>query len=102
MINMMNIDGYKARLAYDSEIEMFRGEFIGLNGGADFYASDVKSLRNEGEKSLKCFLDSCRERGVEPKKTYSGRLVVRAPEELHENIALAAASKVIKALINGL
>ncbi len=35
----MNIDGYCAIIKYDPEIEMFRGEFSGLNGGADFYAS---------------------------------------------------------------
>ena len=35
-------DGYKAVIAYDPEIEMFRGEFVGLNGAADFYASDLE------------------------------------------------------------
>ena len=39
-MNTMTIDGYQATIAYDEEIDMFRGEFIGLNGGADFYATD--------------------------------------------------------------
>jgi hypothetical protein len=26
------------------KIEMFRGEFVELNGGADFYAKDIESL----------------------------------------------------------
>ena len=26
------------------DIDMFRGEFIGLNGGVGFYASDIKGL----------------------------------------------------------
>lgn len=34
---------------------MFRGEFVGLNGGADFYAKDIDSLHKEGEISLKVF-----------------------------------------------
>ncbi|STY64445.1 Uncharacterized protein encoded in hypervariable junctions of pilus gene clusters [Mannheimia haemolytica] len=38
MRNIMDINGYKAVIAYDPETELFRGEFIGLNGGADFYA----------------------------------------------------------------
>ena len=37
MINQMTIDGVKAVITYDSDIDMFRGEFLGLNGGADFY-----------------------------------------------------------------
>ena len=52
MINTMMINGYKAVITYDSDIELFRGEFIGLNGGADFYGSDVESLRREGAESL--------------------------------------------------
>ena len=46
MNNVMTFeDGYKAVIAYDPEIEMFRGEFVGLNGAADFYASDLEGLR---------------------------------------------------------
>ena len=44
MKNIMNINGYDAVINYDPEIEMFRGEFINLNGGADFYAADIKGL----------------------------------------------------------
>ena len=76
MINTMMINGYKAVIAYDSDIELFRGEFIGLNGGADFYGSDVESLRREGAESLKVFLEVCKESGIEPKKQYSGRFNV--------------------------
>ena len=36
MMNIMEINGYRAVVQYDPEIDMFRGEFIGLNGGADF------------------------------------------------------------------
>lgn len=50
MMNIMEIDGYRAVIVYDPEIEMFRGEFIGLNGGADFYAKDIDGLRREGGK----------------------------------------------------
>ncbi len=47
MNNILNIDGYKAVVSYDPETEMFRGEFIDLNGGADFYASDVSTLKKK-------------------------------------------------------
>ncbi len=60
--------GYKAVIAYDPEIEMFRGEFVGLNGGADFYAKDTEGLKHEGQKSLELFLLMCAEDGVSPKK----------------------------------
>lgn len=93
MKNLMEIDGFKATIAFDPEINLFRGEFIDLNGGADFYASDVKSLRREGKVSLKVFLDMCKEDGVEPRKSYSGKLMVRLPSELHQKAATSAASE---------
>ena len=77
MKNIMKIDGYDAVINYDPEIEMFRGEFINLNGGADFYASDIEGLHKEGQASLNMFLEMCKEDGVEPKKNYSGKFNVR-------------------------
>ena len=45
MKNVMKFDGgYQAVISYDPEICMFRGEFIGLNGGADFYAEDLSRI----------------------------------------------------------
>ena len=56
MINQMTINGIKAVISYDSDIDLFRGEFIGLNGGADFYASDAEGLRS-GNCQCSCRLD---------------------------------------------
>ena len=92
MRNTIDIEGYRAVIQYDPEIEMFRGEFVGLNGGADFYAADAAGLRREGAKSLEVFLEMCREDGVEPRRQYSGRFNVRLPPELHADIAIAAAA----------
>lgn len=93
MKNIIEIDGYKAVVTYDPDIEMFRGEFIGLNGGADFYANDVDGLKNEGKISLKVFLEMCQEDGVDPRKEYSGKFNLRVSPNLHEDISSAAAAE---------
>ncbi|WP_432415205.1 type II toxin-antitoxin system HicB family antitoxin [Chromohalobacter israelensis] len=93
MNNVMIINGYRAVIQYDPEIEMFRGEFTGLNGGADFYADSVSALRQEGETSLRIFLETCREKGIEPTKTYSGKFQVRVPESVHKQAADAAKAR---------
>ena len=93
MINIMEIDSYKATIQYDSEIDMFRGEFVGLNGGADFYAKDVKSLHKEGQKSLKVFFDMCAEDDVEPHREFSGKFNLRIPPKLHADIVIAATAE---------
>jgi predicted HicB family RNase H-like nuclease len=64
--NIMIINDQKAVIYYDPNIEMFRGEFLGLSGGADFYASDVETLRREGIASLTIYLEECRKSGIDP------------------------------------
>lgn len=93
MMNMMEINGYRAVVNYDPDINMFRGEFVGLNGGADFYAKDIDSLRREGEISLKVFLEMCREDRVEPRKAYSGKFNLRVSPHLHAEIAARAVAE---------
>lgn len=92
MNNVMMICGYQAVIAFDPEISMFRGEFPGLNGGADFYAADVEGLRREGETSLRVFLEACQQRGIDPRKHYSGKFVLRLDPDSHEAAAIAAAA----------
>jgi len=47
-------------------------------------------LKKEGAISLKVFLKACQERGIEPKKEYSGKFNVRVPSSLHADIVSAA------------
>lgn len=93
MKNIMDIDGHKAVIAFDPEIWMFRGSFLGLNGGADFYAATVDELETEGRASLEVFLETCKEAGIEPFRTYSGRFNLRLDPTLHEAAALSAAAE---------
>ena len=54
---MMTLDGYNAKIEYDAELDCFRGEILGLSGGADFYGKNPKELRVEFKKSLQVFLE---------------------------------------------
>lgn len=89
-MNVMNIDGYSAKIEYDPELDMFRGEILGLNGGADFYGKNPKELRSEFKKSLEVFLSVCKEKGLEPRRQFSGKFNLRISPELHERLAMTA------------
>ena len=89
-MNVMTVDGYNAKIEYDPEIDMFRGDILGLTGGADFYGKTPKELRTEFKKSLTVFLQVCQEKGIEPRRNYSGKFNLRIPPELHEKLAIAA------------
>ena len=64
----MMFGGFKARICFVPDMQMFRGEFINLTGGADFYAPDVKGLEREGKISLDAYLDACKRNGTSPNK----------------------------------
>ncbi len=50
-------------------------------------------LRLEFKKSLKVFLDFCKERDIEPYKEYSGKFNLRIPPALHAEIAARASAE---------
>ncbi len=93
MKNTIDIDGNKAVISFDPDIGLFRGEFLELNGGADFYASSVAELELEGRKSLKVFMEICREKNIEPKRSFSGRFNVRIEPSVHAAAVTAAAAE---------
>ena len=65
-MNSMTYEGDNAKIEYDTELDIFRGEILGLTGGADFYGKNPKELRTEFKNSLNVFLEICRENGIEP------------------------------------
>lgn len=92
-MNIMALEGQRAVINYDPEIDMFRGEFLGLSGAADFYATTIRSLRAEGKISLRVYVQMCEEKGIEPFKFFSGKFNTRINPELHARaVELAAAN----------
>ena len=89
-MNLMSVDGYYARIEYNSDTDLFRGEILGLSGGADFYGANPDELRREFKKSLDVFLEVCKEQGIEPRRQFSGKFNLRISPELHEQLAMAA------------
>ena len=59
---IIEIQGYGAKISYDKEIKLFRGEFLNLNGYADFYSNNINDLMKEGEISLKVFFELLHEK----------------------------------------
>ena len=89
-MSLMTQGGFHARIDYDEDTDLFRGEILGLTGGADFYGSSPEELRREFRKSLDVFLEVCREKGIEPRRQFSGKFNLRISPKLHEQLALRA------------
>lgn len=93
MKNVMEFGDHSAVISYDPEIQMFRGEFVDLNGGADFYADNLNDLRKEGETSLRVFLEYAKEKGIAARKQPSGKLVLRLKPEVHRKYKVLASAR---------
>jgi predicted HicB family RNase H-like nuclease len=89
-MNLMTVDGYSAKIEYNADTDLFRGEILGLSGAADFYGANPDELRSEFKRSLDVFLEVCQEKGIEPRKQFSGKFNLRIPPDLHEKLALTA------------
>ena len=92
-MNVMTVDDYHATIEFDPDLDMFRGEILGLNGGADFYGKNPKELRAEFKRSLAVFLEVCDEKGLEPRRNFSGKFNLRISPQLHERLAIAAQAR---------
>jgi predicted HicB family RNase H-like nuclease len=92
MNNILTIQNHRALVTYDPDTDMLRGEFLDLNGGADFYAEDIATLKSEGAQSLATFLQVCKEQGIDPVRHFSGRFNARISPELHARAVETAAA----------
>lgn len=85
--------GYTGSVEYSQEDGCLFGKVQGLHGTLISYEGDsVDEIRKDFEGAIDDYLESCKERGIEPAKSYSGKLNLRMPSELHEAIAKAALS----------
>ncbi len=89
-MNVMTVDNFHAVIEFDPDLDLFRGEILGLSGGADFYGKNPKELRAEFKRSLQIFLEVCKEKGIEPRRHFSGKFNLRISPDLHEKLAIAA------------
>jgi predicted HicB family RNase H-like nuclease len=76
-MNVMTVGNHHATIEFDPELDMVRGEILGLNGGADFYGKNPKGLRTEFKRSLTVFLEVCAEKKMEPRRHFSGKFNLR-------------------------
>jgi predicted HicB family RNase H-like nuclease len=85
-MNVMTVDDYRATIEYDPELDLFRGEILGLNGGADFYGKNPKELRSEFKRSLQVFLEVCAEKGIEPKRSCTKSSLLQLRQKVKASI----------------
>jgi predicted HicB family RNase H-like nuclease len=89
-MNIMNYQGYAARIEYSDEDQLLIGHVAGIRDVIGFHATCVAQLRKAFEEAVDDYLETCRKLGREPQKAYSGKLSLRLESGLHATVAAQA------------
>ena len=86
----MSYKEYVAHIGYSDEDELFVGRIVGIRDIVTFHGGSVDELRSAFQEAVDFYLETCEERGEQPNKPYSGKLIVRMPIEVHQAVATIA------------
>ena len=88
----MEYKGYIAAIEYDESVGLLHGRVInaGTSPVATFEASGVEGLKHEFHTSIDQYLTLCEERGIEPQKPFSGKVLLDLGAGLHRKVTLAS------------
>ncbi|MGB6043679.1 MAG: type II toxin-antitoxin system HicB family antitoxin [Pirellulales bacterium] len=83
---MMEYNGYHGVVQFDESAETFHGRVVGIRDVITFEGRAVDELRKAFEDSVDDYLEFCQKLDRPPNKPYSGKLILRMPEELHREL----------------
>jgi predicted HicB family RNase H-like nuclease len=83
---MLEYKGYTAHVELDTEAEVFHGEVLDTRDVITFQGRSVDEVQQAFRDSIDDYLEFCAQRGEEPDKPFSGRLMVRLSPRLHRQL----------------
>lgn len=90
MIDSLKYQDYTATIRYSSDDEVFFGKVIGINDLIVFEGTSVAELKEAFQEAMDDYLETCKDLGKSPDKTYKGVFNVRVPSGLHKKAAMLA------------
>lgn len=92
-MGQLKYKGYTGSVEYSEEDNLLFGKVLGLRKDCITYEGEtISELKSDFEGAIDDYLASYKDRGVEPAKPYSGKLIVRMPSDLHGMVAMVAAN----------
>lgn len=83
--------GYFGSVDFSGDDNCLYGKVLGMSKDVISYeGKTVEELKADFEEGIDSYLESCKNRGIEPRKAYNGSLNVRLTPEIHNKIAIAA------------
>lgn len=89
-MNEMSYENYSAKVEYDPVDKIFVGHIVGIRDIVGFHGSTVEELESAFHDAVHHYLEVCEKIGQSPQRSYSGKLTLRIPPEIHMAVATAA------------
>src|SRR4051812_19340289 len=86
----MEYKGYSAKIEVDEDGRSLVGVIADIRDVVTFEGNDFDEIEREFHASVDEYVAYCAERGEEPDKPYSGKLLLRMSPALHKAVALSA------------
>jgi predicted HicB family RNase H-like nuclease len=96
MKNYLEYKGYVGTVDFSAEDNCLFGKIIGINDLVNYEAESVTELKEVFEEAVNDYLETCKELGKEPNKTFRGVFNVRTSKATHKDLILLAARKEMK------
>lgn len=87
---MLSYKGYTGHVEFDDEAGLFHGEVLDTRDVITFQGRSVDEIEAAFRESVDDYLAFCAERGEEPDRPFSGRLMLRLPRGLHRDLFIRA------------
>lgn len=93
MKNYLEYKGYLGTVDFSADDKVFFGKIQGINDLILFEGESVSELENSFRESVEDYLETCKEIGKEPNKTFKGSFNVRVSKKIHQKLFTIAAKK---------
>ena len=78
---------------YETPANVFHGRILGIHDIVTFEGDTPAEVAIAFRDSVDDYLDHCATKGKEPNKPFSGKFLVRVPEELHRQLSMLAVTR---------
>jgi len=93
MKNYLEHKGYLGTVAFSADDKVFFGNIQGINDLILFEGESVSKLETSFRESVDDYLETCKEIGREPNKTFRGSFNVRVDKKTHKKLFMLATKK---------
>jgi predicted HicB family RNase H-like nuclease len=81
---------YTGHVEYDDEAGLFHGEVLDTRDVITFQGRSVEEIEQAFRDSVDDYLEFCEVKQVTPDRPFSGRIMLRVPQDLHRRVVIQA------------